>query len=83
MVAAGAAEEARAAIRAGASRTASSALGFDDLVRGDVEAVKADHRRYARRQMTWLRRMSGVEVVDRTDLDDRAAAELALSLIDR
>ena len=83
MVAAGAAEEARAAIRAGASRTASSALGFDALVRGDVEAVKADHRRYARRQMTWLRRMSGVEVVDRTDLDDRAAAELALSLIDR
>ena len=83
MVAAGAAGEARAALRAGASRTASSALGFDALVRGDVEAVKADHRRYARRQMTWLRRMSGVEVVDRTDLDDRAAAELALSLIDR
>jgi tRNA dimethylallyltransferase len=83
MVAAGAAEEARAAIRAGPSRTASSALGFDALVRGDVEAVKADHRRYARRQMTWLRKMSGVEVLDRTDLDDRAAAERALAIIGR
>jgi tRNA dimethylallyltransferase len=78
MVAAGAAQEAREALRAGASRTAASALGFDDLIAGDVEAVKASHRRYARRQMTWLRRMEGVETIDRTGLGDREAAEAML-----
>jgi tRNA dimethylallyltransferase len=78
MVAAGAGEEGRAAYRAGASRTAASALGFDELIAGDIDAVKASHRRYARRQMTWLRRMEGVEVIDRTGLSDREAAEAML-----
>ena len=82
MVAAGAIEEARRAERAGPSRTARSALGFDDFLTGDIEGVKASHRRYARRQMTWLRRMEGVATVDRSDLDDRAAARRVLELID-
>ena len=30
-----------------------------------VEAIKAAHRRYARRQLTWMRRMEGVTVLDR------------------
>ena len=80
MVAGGAAEEAKAALPT-ASRTAASALGFDELLRGDVEAVKSAHRRYARRQMTWLRRMDGVEVIDRTGLSDREAAEAMLAHI--
>ncbi len=83
MVGAGARDEAMEALEAGASRTAGSALGFDDLIAGDIEAVKAAHRRYARRQMTWLRKMDGVEVIDRTDLDDREAAERALGAIAR
>jgi tRNA dimethylallyltransferase len=83
MVAAGAAGEARAAAAAGAARTAASALGFDDLIAGDFDAVKAAHRSYARRQMTWLRRMEGVEVIDRTGLGDRDAAAAALELIGR
>jgi len=82
MVAAGAVEEARRADREEISRTARSALGFDELIVGDIEGVKAAHRRYARRQMTWLRKMDGVEVVDRTGIDDREAAEAALALID-
>ncbi len=81
MVAAGAGEEARRADAAGASRTARSALGFDELLKGDVDAVKAAHRRYAKRQMTWLRRMDGVEVVDRSGLSDRDAAEAMLAHI--
>lgn len=81
MLAGGAAEEAKAAHRAGASRTAASALGFDDFVTGDEGAVKAAHRRYARRQMTWLRKMEGVAVVDRTELDDHGAATAALAHI--
>lgn len=83
MVAAGAREEARSALDANASRTARSALGFDHLIAGDVGAVKADHRRYARRQMTWLRKMDGIETIDRTGLDDHEVAERALELIDR
>lgn len=81
MLTAGAAEEARAAHRTGASRTAASALGFDELIAGDVDAVKSAHRRYARRQVTWLRRMEDVEVVERTGLTDRAAAEAMLAHI--
>jgi tRNA dimethylallyltransferase len=83
MVAAGAAAEARAADAAGASRTARSALGFEALIAGDAGAVKASHRRYARRQMTWLRKMEGVETIDRTCLGDAAVARAALAIVDR
>ena len=44
MAAAGAAEEARAADAAGASRTARAALGFEQFLAGDLEAVKTAHR---------------------------------------
>ncbi len=83
MIAAGAADEARAAAAAGASRTARSALGFDELIAGDSGAVKASHRRYARRQMTWLRRMEGVETIDRTGLGDADVARAVLAIADR
>ena len=57
MVAAGAGEEVRRAAPAGASRTARNALGFEELLRGDVEAMKRRTRSYARRQLTWMRRL--------------------------
>ena len=76
MIAAGAADEARAASpRHGASRTARAALGFEELLEGDVDAVKRAHRAYARRQLTWMRRMEGVELIDRTGRDDGDVAE--------
>jgi tRNA dimethylallyltransferase len=74
MAAAGAAEEARAAAAAGASRTARSALGFEQFAAGDLDAVKGAHRRYARRQLTWMQRMEGVELIDRTGLGDEDVA---------
>lgn len=81
MAAAGAAEEARIADAAGASRTARAALGFDEFLAGDLEAVKTAHRRYARRQLTWMRKMEGVEPIDRTGLsDDEVAAQIASAL---
>jgi len=83
MVAAGAAEEARAAAAAGASRTARAALGFEELLAADAVAVKAAQRRYARRQMTWMRRMEGVETIDRSGRDDREVAAAILALLDR
>ncbi|MBA2523720.1 MAG: tRNA (adenosine(37)-N6)-dimethylallyltransferase MiaA [Solirubrobacterales bacterium] len=83
MVAAGVAEAVRAVDRAGPSRTARAALGFEELLRGDVDAMKSAHRRYARRQMTWLQKMDGLEVVDRSGIGDRKAAELVLGEVDR
>jgi tRNA dimethylallyltransferase len=77
MVAAGAAREARAAHAAGASETARKALGFDELLAGDVEAMKRRTRNFARRQLTWMRKLAGVQVVDATGREAReVAAEL-------
>ena len=78
MVAAGAAGEVRAANAAGASETARKALGFDDLLAGDVEAMKRRTRNLARRQLTWMRKLAGVEVVDVTG---RAPDDVARELL--
>jgi tRNA dimethylallyltransferase len=81
LVARGAADEARAADAAGASRTARAALGFDELLAGDVEAMRRAHRAYARRQLTWMRKMSGVMLIDRTGRgDDEVADEIVAML---
>ena len=66
MVAAGAIEQVRRADAAGASPTARVALGFEELLRGDVDAMKARTRRYARRQLTWMRKLPDAELVDLT-----------------
>ena len=58
MVAAGAADEVRRANAAGASITARKALGFNELLAGDVEAMKRRTRNYARRQLTWMRKLA-------------------------
>jgi tRNA dimethylallyltransferase len=79
MVAAGAREEVLAAEAAGASATARKALGFAELLAGDVEAMKLRTRQYARRQLTWLRKLPGVE---RVDLTGRAADDVARELVD-
>jgi len=76
MVAAGAIREVRAAHAAGASPTARKALGFDELLAGDVDAMKRRTRNYARRQLTWMRKLAGAEVVDVTGGDDALAARL-------
>jgi tRNA dimethylallyltransferase len=81
MVAAGAAEEARRAHAQGASRTARKALGFEELLRGDPDAMKRRSRNYARRQLTWLRRLEGVRTIDVTDAPpDEAAASIERAL---
>ncbi len=78
MLAAGVLDEVRAADAAGASLTARKALGFQELLDGDVEAMKRRTRQYARRQLTWLRKLPGVEHVD---LTDRAPEDVARELL--
>jgi tRNA dimethylallyltransferase len=79
MIAAGAAEEVRRAHAAGASETARKALGFDDLLASDVEGMKRRTRNYARRQLTWMRKLAGIEVIDVTG---RAPAAVAREILD-
>jgi tRNA dimethylallyltransferase len=80
MLAAGAVEEVRRARAAGASSTARRALGFDELLAGDVDAMKRRTRNYARRQLTWMRKLAAVNVIDATDRDPEEIAEQALAL---
>ena len=77
MIAAGAVEEVRRADAAGASPTARAALGFAELLAGDVAAMKTRTHRYAKRQLTWMRKLPGAELVDVTGRDpDDVAADL-------
>lgn len=66
MLAAGAVDEVRAAQAAGVSETARQALGFEELLAGDVEGMKRRTRNFAKRQLTWMRRLAGVELFDVT-----------------
>lgn len=77
MVEAGVIDEVRAADAAGASATARAAVGFTELLTGDVEGAKVRTRRLARRQLTWMRKLAGVELVDVTG---RRPEEVAAAL---
>ncbi|HXR29082.1 MAG TPA: tRNA (adenosine(37)-N6)-dimethylallyltransferase MiaA [Solirubrobacteraceae bacterium] len=74
MVAAGAAQEVRAAHAAGASQTARKALGFEELLVGDVAGMKRRTRNYAKRQLTWMRKLATVRTIDVTGRDAGAIA---------
>lgn len=77
MVSAGARAQVLAADAAGASPTARAALGFAELLRGDVEAMRRRTRRYAKRQATWMRKLAGVELFD---TGERSPDEVAQAL---
>ena len=80
MIAAGVEEEVRRAHHAEASATAVKALGFAELLDGDVATLKRRTRNYARRQLTWMRKLAGVHVLDVTDRDVLDVAEEILTL---
>jgi tRNA dimethylallyltransferase len=84
MLAGGAVEEVERALERGASRTARKALGFKEIAaflagEATLEEVRArierGHRAYVRRQLTWMRNLSGVETIDRTGLSAREVAQ--------
>jgi tRNA dimethylallyltransferase len=78
MVAEGAVEEVARANAAGASATARKALGFAELLAGDVDAMKRRSHQYARRQLTWMRKLADVRLIDLSGRDaDDAAREIA------
>jgi tRNA dimethylallyltransferase len=78
MITLGAEREVRRANAAGASGTARKALGFDELLAGDVEAMKRRTRNYARRQLTWMRKLAAVNEIDVTGLTADEVADRIL-----
>ena len=80
MVAAGAQDEVRRANAAGASVTARKALGFEELLIGDIESMKRRTRNYARRQLTWMRKLAGVHTIDTTGRSPQDVAGEVLGL---
>ena len=81
MVDTGAADEVRRADAAGASPTARQALGFQELLDGDVEAMVRRTQRYARRQLTWMRKLPDVRLIDVTGRDAQDVAEEVFSAL--
>jgi tRNA dimethylallyltransferase len=77
IVAAGAGDEVRD-VAAHASATARRALGFEQLLAGDVEQMKHRTRQYARRQLTWMRKLPEIDVIDVTG---RTAGDVAAELV--
>ena len=87
MLAGGAIEEVELALERGASRTARKALGFKEIaahLAGELEprrGRRADRARplaYVKRQLTWMRKLAGVEMIDRTGV---GAAEAAARIL--
>jgi tRNA dimethylallyltransferase len=78
----GARREAVLALESGASRTAMAAIGLREFLDGNLDAVVAGHRRFGRRQMTWMRRMEGVNVLERGGRDDAALAAAIFAMAD-
>jgi tRNA dimethylallyltransferase len=82
MVRLGAQEDVLSAERRGASRTARAAIGYDEMLIGNVEGLKSAHWRYARRQLTWMRRMEDVVQIDRSTRDDASVAAHIAGLLE-
>ncbi|HEX5713907.1 MAG TPA: isopentenyl transferase family protein [Solirubrobacterales bacterium] len=74
IVAAGALAEVRRAEALGPGRSARKALGFDEVLAGDLAAMQKRSRNYARRQLTWMRKIPNLTTIGRTGLDDAAVA---------
>jgi tRNA dimethylallyltransferase len=81
IAAAGARDEVIRAERLEPSRTARKALGFDELLSGNLDLMKQRSRNYARRQLSWMRKIPNLHWIDRTDKSDAAVALEIVSLL--
>ena len=80
MLAAGVPDEVRKAHAAGASMTARKALGFEELLAGEIDAMKRRTRNYSRRQLTWMRKLADVHEINTTGREPGEVAGEALEL---
>jgi tRNA dimethylallyltransferase len=89
MLASGALDEVEGALERGASATARKAIGFREIeahLAGTIsleeaaERIRRRHRQYVKRQLTWMRKLAGVRLIDRTRL---SAGEVASTLVEK
>ncbi len=84
IVAAGARAEVERAEQAGPSRTARKALGFDEVLSGDLARMQQRSRNYARRQLTWMRKIPNLSWIERGERSDATiAAEIVAACTNR
>jgi tRNA dimethylallyltransferase len=81
-IASAAIDEVRAADAAAPSPTARKALGFEELLRGDGDQLKLRTRQFARRQMTWMRKLPGVRMIDTTGREPADIAREVAALLE-
>ena len=81
ILAGGARREVLMADAAGASHTARKALGFDELLAGDIEGMRKRSRNYARRQLTWMRKVPSLHELDVTDVCPAEVAARVAALL--
>jgi tRNA dimethylallyltransferase len=90
MLASGAVEEVERALEQGASATARKAIGFREIaahLEGTIgleevtERIKRRHRQYVKRQLTWMRKLAGVHLIDRTGRSARQVASTVLEQV--
>ena len=83
--------EVETALEQGASRTARKAMGFKEaaaLLRAEIEPAEARallerrHLAYAKRQVTWMRKLANVATIDRTGLNARETAAALVGRLD-
>jgi tRNA dimethylallyltransferase len=83
--------EVEAATEMGASRTVRKAMGFREIaahLAGDIDLPEARsllerrHLSYVKRQLTWMRKLSNAETIDRTGIGPRQAAEVLIERLD-
>jgi len=80
MLAAGVQAEVRRASTGGVSATARKALGFEELLASDIDGMKRRTRNYARRQLTWMRKLAAVNELDTSGRSADEIADDALAL---
>ena len=81
MIETGVKAELEAAEQIGCSDTARAAVGWSEALNSDLEGLSTRTWQLARRQRTWLRKMSGFETVDISDASAEAAADLVLEAV--
>ena len=83
--------EVETALERGASRTARKAMGFEEVaahLAGEIDLDEARallerrHLAYAKRQLTWMRKLAGVETIDRTARGPRETAQEVIERLD-
>ncbi len=57
-------------MRSGPAGPPAKPSGLNELLAGDLETMKRRSRNYARRQLTWMRKIPNLTTIDRTALTD-------------